>query len=63
MKQVEILERGDRVKVEMVVDSVVMSGGEVNYYLADPRRMGRELGYPFKADQVELIKDGGKAHG
>ena len=56
MKTLEILERGDKVKVEMIVESVCMNGGEVNYYLKDPRRMGKELGYPFKADQVELIE-------
>ena len=55
MKDLRIYEPGDRVSIEMVIAKAYIEQGEVRYTLKDPRRMGREMDYPFTAEELELI--------
>lgn len=53
----KIYDPGDRVKIEMVISRRYFENEEVKYVLKDPRRMGKEMDYPFTAEEMELIED------
>lgn len=55
MKNLRIFEPGDKVKIEMEISKAYIEQGEVRYALKDPRRMGREMDYPFTEEELELI--------
>lgn len=57
MKTLEIFDPGDRVKIEMEIESRYFENGDIKYVLKDPRRMGKKVDYPFTADQLELIEE------
>lgn len=60
MKQVQIYEKGDKVKIEMIIERSYFQNGEIYYVLADPRRMNRAFDYPFTVNDLELIEEADK---
>ena len=57
MKNLRIFEPGDKVKIVMEIAKAYIDQGDVRYTLKDPRRMGRELDYPFTEGELELIPE------
>jgi hypothetical protein len=56
MQRLDIYDPGDRVKIEMVIESRYFENGDIKYILKDPRRMGKTVDYPFVATELELIE-------
>ncbi len=60
MKQVQIYEKGDKVKIEMTIEKSYFENGQIYYVLSDPRRMNRTVDYPFTHDDLELFAEAEK---